>query len=481
MKEHLEKIWSHLENISVVDADSQSLRRRKISLVVIAIFTCLTGILIGMRYYIISGISNAVLLPGIYVIIVGTALVVFLITKRLALLLYPFLFMILCIPVLFHWSDGGFSGQTGIGIIFWAVLAPFGALMFQSIKDAVRWFLFFLLLIIVSLVLDKHLVQFNVDAPYEEIVISHGLNLILLSITIFITMLYFVNAFQNEQARSEKLVIKLHKSNDELESAMNELKATQTKLIQSEKMASMGRLVAGVAHEINTPIGAMCSMHNTLVRAMDKLRSSMDEMKFGQPDKQKELSRLFKIIEDSNNVITSGAERVTNIVQRLRSFARLDEAEVKKVNVHEGIEDTLALLHHELKKRIEIERNFGNIPSIPCFPSQLNQVFLNLLVNAAQAIDDKGVITITTFVADDQVRIQFTDTGKGIPKEDLDKIFDPGYTTKGVGVGTGLGLSICYQIIQRHHGKIMVESEIGKGTTFTIELPTNLKEILNET
>ena len=259
-----------------------------------------------------------------------------------------------------------------------------------------------------------------------------------------------------------------------------ELKDTQAQLVQSEKIASLGMLLAGVAHEINTPVGAISSMHNTLVRAVDRLKSTLDTVGLGEPDGHQKVDKLFKITEDANQVIASGVERVTNIVQRLRSFARPDEVELKKVDLHEGIEDTLTIAHHELKHKAEVERNYGDIPPIACCPSRLNQVYLNLLINAVQAIEDKGTITIATFQKDNHVYIQIKDTGIGIPREALNKIFDPGYTTKTNGVGTGLGLSICYQIVQEHHGEIMVESEVGRGTTFTVMLPMNLDQIRNK-
>ncbi len=249
------------------------------------------------------------------------------------------------------------------------------------------------------------------------------------------------------------------------------LKDTQAQLLQSEKMASLGMLVAGVAHEINTPVGAISSMYDTLMRAVERLKSTMDRLCAKEPEEHQKVTKLFAMIEDANKVIASGTQRVTSIVRRLRSFARIDVAEFEEVDIHEGLEDTLAIVHHELKHKVEVKRNFGDIPPISCNPSQLNQVYLNLIINAVQAIKDKGIITITTFLKNDLVHIQITDTGIGIPAEKFKKIFDPGYTTKGVGVGTGLGLSICYQIVKDHHGDIMVESEIGKGTTFTIIIP----------
>jgi two-component system NtrC family sensor kinase len=271
---------------------------------------------------------------------------------------------------------------------------------------------------------------------------------------------------------------KLEQALADLEEVNRHLKDTQIQLVQSEKMASLGMLVAGVAHEINTPVGAISSMHETLVKAVHKLDTTVSEGCSEGCDVKQRTSRLLEVIAEANRVIRSGTGRVTNIVRRLRSFARLDEAELIRANINEGLEDTLTLLHHELKHTIEVVRDFGNLPRIPCYAAQLNQVFLNLLVNARQAIKGKGTITIRTALKGDLVVVSISDTGEGIPRERIDRIFDPGYTTKGVGVGTGLGLSICYKIVETHRGRIELESEEGKGTTFTVLLPTTLDQML---
>jgi signal transduction histidine kinase len=235
-------------------------------------------------------------------------------------------------------------------------------------------------------------------------------------------------------------------------------------LIQSDKMAALGLLVAGVAHEINTPLGAIHANTDNMARAVAKIRN------LAEPAGNDELNRLLDILDEvcrNNNLAT---DRIMNIVRSLKNFARLDEAERKKVNIHDGIESTLTLLQHQLKNRIRIVKQFGDIPEIECFPNQLNQVFMNILCNAGQAIKDRGDITVRTWAEDDVVKISISDTGVGIPPEHQSKIFDPGFTTKGVGVGTGLGLSICYKIIQDHRGTITVDSS-DEGTTFTMSLP----------
>ncbi|MEM7676054.1 MAG: ATP-binding protein [Myxococcota bacterium] len=260
----------------------------------------------------------------------------------------------------------------------------------------------------------------------------------------------------------------------QLESAHRELKETQAQLVQSEKMASLGQLVAGIAHEINTPIGAINSMHDSLSKATARLKESLQTQSPELLEGNRRVKASFKLLEDANVVIESGSQRVAKIVRRLKSFARLDEAELMRADVHEGLDDTLVLLHHELKHGIKVHRNYGSLPTFSCYPSQLNQVFLNLLVNARQSIDGAGEITIETKVVDDQAHVIIRDTGRGIAAEHLSKIFDPGFTTKGVKVGTGLGLSICYRIIKEHQGQILVQSEVGKGSTFTVVLPLDL-------
>ncbi len=273
-------------------------------------------------------------------------------------------------------------------------------------------------------------------------------------------------------------VTDIRQAYEELEKANQDLKRAQARLVQSEKMASLGTLVAGIAHEINTPIGAVGSMHNTLMRACRKLREVLGEQYGEDILRNEKVASVLGIIDEANSVIETGTERVTTIVRRLRSFARLDEAELKKVDIHEGLEDTLTLIHHEIKNRIKVVREYGDLPLVACFPGRLNQVFLNLLNNARQAIEGEGVITINTAVVDGSVRIKITDTGRGIAPDQLERVFDPGFTTKGVGVGTGLGLSICYQIMEDHRGSISVESQLGHGSTFTLRLPLNLDLLL---
>ena len=277
-----------------------------------------------------------------------------------------------------------------------------------------------------------------------------------------------------EEARKELLLQEAKKREavlQRLERAHRELQETQAQLVQSEKMAALGQLVAGISHEINTPLGAICSTSETMGRALRKLRAALEQDHPEACQNNRRLRVALRTMEESGRVIAVGSERVADVVTRLRAFARLDEAEVKPMRLHEGIETALALLRHQIPDQITVITDFGETPRVICNPRQLNQVFYNLLLNARQAISGQGKIEITTAVTGDRVLIVIRDDGAGIPVDNLTRIFDPGFTTRGVGVGAGLGLATCYRIISDHEGKITVNSELGKGTAVSILMP----------
>lgn len=258
----------------------------------------------------------------------------------------------------------------------------------------------------------------------------------------------------------------------QLEQVNRRLRETQAELIQSGKMAALGGLVSGVAHEINTPLGTLNSNIHTVTRSVAKMKGVLEQNSGGLSGEQvSTLAWLASIVEGLGAVNREAIDRIAKIVHSLKTFARLDQAEEDWADVHEGIETTLTLLHHELKHRITVRKEFGSLPKIYGNPQQLNQVYMNLLKNAAQAIEGKGQIQVKTYAQDEFVVVEITDTGKGIPAQDLDRVFDPGFTTKGVGTGMGLGLPSAYRIVRDHGGLIEVTSETGKGTTVTLRLP----------
>lgn len=279
----------------------------------------------------------------------------------------------------------------------------------------------------------------------------------------------------NLEHKVEKRTQELKQKNAELEEALDKLKQMQKQIIVQEKMASLGQLVAGLTHEFNTPIGTIRSMKNTQLKAVKKLQAALEDITPDSTGENNEIKNSIETIVKSDQLIDQGTERLNEIINNLKNFVKLDESETMLSDIHESIESVLALIKHDLLTNIEVTREYSEIPPFVYNARKLNQVFLNLLKNASQAIVNKGQITITTSLKKNMVHVAIRDTGKGIKPEDLKSIFDPSFTTKGSVVRTSLGLSICYQIIQEHRGKITVESQLGKGSVFTVIIPTESK------
>jgi PAS domain S-box-containing protein len=297
----------------------------------------------------------------------------------------------------------------------------------------------------------------------------------------------------NQNARLESVVQQRTAALSQQLAALTEsnrkLEEAQFQLLQSEKLASIGQLAAGVAHEINNPIGFINSNLGTLGGYVESLLAidaaytdaqhalepgvqlafeAVNALKTGS-DHAFMVDDLRQLIKESRD----GLERVKTIVRDLKDFARVGSAEWAWADIHQGLESTLNIVWNELKYKATVERDYGTLPQVHCIPSQLNQVFMNLLVNAAHAIEGQGVIRVRTGCNDQQIWVEVTDTGVGIPPENINRIFDPFFTTKALGKGTGLGLSLAWGIVQRHRGTIEVKSEPGKGSTFRVLLPVD--------
>lgn len=300
-------------------------------------------------------------------------------------------------------------------------------------------------------------------------------------------------ALQISEAKSMEQSVKL-------ELALHQLQHTHSQLVQSEKMSSLGLLVAGVAHEINNPVsfiyGNITHLDNYTRQLLHLLKLYQQNYPNPVPEIQEEVEaiELDFLVEDLTKILSSmnlGVDRICQIVNSLRNFSRHDESEIKAVNIHEGIDSTLLILNHRLKAKgntqaIQIVKEYGNLPDVECYPGPLNQVFMNILSNAIDALEEKNKsaslqesrsnpsqIKISTFVVDnDYVEIRIADNGYGMPANVKQRIFDTFFTTKPVGKGTGMGLSISYQIVvERHKGELNCNSEIGQGTEFIIKLP----------
>ncbi|MBD2678045.1 MULTISPECIES: ATP-binding protein [Nostoc] len=299
---------------------------------------------------------------------------------------------------------------------------------------------------------------------------------------------------QELELARQSLEHRVEERTQELQKILQDLKETQGQLIQSEKMSSLGQMVAGIAHEINNPVNFIygniqCVSDYTqdLFSLVSLYQEQYSDSSCVIEERIREIDLNF-INQDLPLVLSSmkiGAERIRKIVLCLRNFSRLDESEMKEVDIHQGIDNTLLILNHRFQPEIEVIKNYGNLPLIECYPAQLNQVFLNILTNAIDAVLDeknyssknKQIIIYTLKIDDTYIKIGIKDSGYGISAEIKNKLFDPFFTTKAVGQGTGLGLSVCYQIVDKHKGKIEVISELEKGAEFIIVLPMKTQKI----
>jgi two-component system NtrC family sensor kinase len=292
------------------------------------------------------------------------------------------------------------------------------------------------------------------------------------------------------QAR-QTLEQRVDERTQELTQALRELQQTQAQLIQREKMSSLGQMVAGIAHEINNPINFIYGNLDYAKRSINDLLILLElyRQEYPQPNaaiqEQSEAMDLDFLIADMPKMLSSlksGAERIQEVVLSLRNFCRLDEAQLKRADIHEGLENTLLLVAHRLQPNINLVKKYNQLPRIDCYPAQLNQVFINIISNAIDALEEVQGKAIPTIVIRSEtidnrwIRLSVWNNGAAIPAEVKDRIFDPFFTTKSVGKGTGMGLAICYQIVKKHQGKIEVTSEPGKGTEFAITLPIQTEQ-----
>lgn len=269
--------------------------------------------------------------------------------------------------------------------------------------------------------------------------------------------------------QTRSLHLQLKSQNASLEETNRRLRETQAHMVQREKMASLGQLVAGIAHEINNPLAFVINNLFLAQEGIDKLpleaNGSMGDAGAAR------VQKLHTQIRNSRD----GADRVKDLVSKLRTFSRLDEGTFKTVDIHESIDSVLLFLHHKLEDRIEIERNYGASNLLGCFAGELNQVLMNVIANAVDSIEGPGKVTVTTFEQDGNFVITVNDTGKGIPEEIRGKVFEPFFTTKPIGHGTGLGLAISYGIVKAHNGTIEFSSDPGNGTSFVLKIPMGLR------
>ena len=266
------------------------------------------------------------------------------------------------------------------------------------------------------------------------------------------------------------LLITIARDFTEQHAARQRLQELNAKLIQSEKMAALGKLVAGVAHDVNTPLGALRSGHQTMARAVVKLREAVGDVSPAALE-TKRVARAMHVIEQTIETTGVGTARIDEVVRRLRSFARLDQASLQEVELRVCVEDVLALVEHQVPRSVTVTCELDDMPRLRCYPAEVNQLIMNLVVNALDAVGEAGTIAVRVRAAGEHVELVIEDDGEGIAEPDIPNIFNPGFTTKGVGFGGGLGLSIAYQVAQLHGGDISVESNHGHGARFITRLP----------
>ena len=348
------------------------------------------------------------------------------------------------------------------------VAAPLTAILWSGLLLALAewifakvhlWLPVFSTIIVVVLTYSGHLLVRTLNAERERRLVLEKMNRELESQVVERTH-ELVNAHQE-----------LSKRHTLLETAYRDLTTAQQHLVHSEKMASLGMLVAGIAHELNNPISYVHSNLEFIQDYIERLAGIVSAPAAHPGRRTVHLETTLKTLRELIASCQEGSERVKKIVLDLRTFSRIDDLGLALADLHEGIESTLNLLGHQYGDRITLHRDYGPLPLVECYPSQIHQVLMNLLQNAAQAIPYRGDVWIRTEALDEWVRIVIRDNGVGIAQEHLNRIFDPFFTTKDVGMGTGLGLSISYSIIEKHGGKIQVKSKIHEGTEFIIELP----------
>jgi len=277
---------------------------------------------------------------------------------------------------------------------------------------------------------------------------------------------------KGEAAHYVGQIVKLKEEKEQLQQLLEELERTQAQLVQSEKMAALGKLVAGIVHEINTPIGAINSTADTISKSVAHIVEGIEKTPpLDSVKGTRQFDNSVQALRDSGSITLAASERITTLVDSLKAFAHLDEATYQTADLHEGLENTLTLLEHDFRGKVRVVREYGEIPKVMCNPGEINQVFMNLLANAAEAIEDRGTITIRTFEKSGNVHIQITDTGVGISPRRCERLFDPVFAQKGVRMKAGLGLFTSSNIVQKHQGRVEVESEVGKGSVFTVILP----------
>jgi signal transduction histidine kinase len=527
----------NLSRFACHPSDTDEIRHEKLSALIVAGSCCIAGMFWSLMYVFVFGFGYTAFLPLVFIVVVGSALIISHLTKNHYYAIYSQIICIILITTLIQVSIGGIY-DSGF-VVIWAFLGPMSALMFFSVRQSILWFLFYLINVIVLVSLNDYLIIHGQEVSESTKLVFSLMNVSVASAVVFTFASYFVNAAIREQKKARELV----ESNLQQEIVLR----------QSEQLATLGKLSAGIAHELNNPAAAV-------VRGADQLKNNLQQLELaeftlGQSTPSESKVETMSIVQQKSNTqslnpvyldplarsdreaeledclnalgvdnaemhapimvntglncsdlkslsnqfnnefpnvidvlctrqaadnllyeISHGANRISEIVKALKSYTYMDQAPIQSVSIHEGLENTLVMLRSKLKEGIEVTQEYApDMPEIEAYGSELNQVWTNIIDNAVSAMNGEGELLIRTSYDDSIVVVEICDSGPGIPDEIHSKIFDPFFTTKAPGEGTGLGLNISYNIIvQKHQGKLSVTSEPGE-TRFRIQLPLHIR------
>lgn len=430
--------------------DTEEQTFSKALVLVVALSCCGCGLVWSLLYWSVFGTGLTMALPLAFVAIVGGTIVFSALIRDHRPLIYAQLACITWISALIQWSIGS-AADSGL-VICWSFLGPIGALMFLSVRRAAVWMAMFLLIVVLSAIVDPALQGAPLPVSDRMRGVFLVMNLGTASLVVFAAASWFVHSIQK---------------------ALADLKEAQIQIVSREKQAVVGRLVSGILHEMNTPLGAIRSSTDTMSKSVERcgefISARADE---GTPEGKRAL-RAVKVAPKLRQAVDESVARLSSVIDGLSNFASLDEAEQKPVNVRESLDASIALLGDAMGDRIQVDRRYDeDLPEVRCFPARLNQVLLSVLQNAVHAMDGRGTIRVTATRRPASVALEITDTGRGIPASQLPHLFDVGFTQRAGRVGMQLGLPMSKRHIDEIGGRIDIESTEGDGTTVRIELPS---------
>ena len=460
MHQSISNFLGYIDAAVAAPTDSSEDKLRKRSFTLISSLKCLCCLPWAFMYWAL-GLTAAALLPLSYAAIILISIALFFVTKNLASFVNIAAFFMMLTPVLLQWTLGGFAPSGAV--MLWAVLAPIGILVFRGGKEAKIWFAAFVLLLALSLISEQYASPVT-DRPGWVLGLFFAMNIGAVISIVFATALYFVGQLHREQET-------VREKNEALQSTLSHLQRVQHQLILKEKMATLGSLAAGVAHEINNPIGAVRGAADVCGRCVGKIAELVAERETVQEIREDpQYRKSLQIVQRNSEVIATATERIGGIVDNLKEFARLDEAEFKEADIRTGLDSTLVLLQHEIGEATAVIKDYGEIPAIGCFPNQLNQVFMAILSRAIESVGKAGSTTVKTFVRDEDVHVTIHDDGRAIPPDQLEFLFELSFDATDARVSLDTSLPSAYNIVKSHEGDLTVFSEAG-GTEFTIRLP----------